>query len=275
MSKYFFAILIFIWSCTGKKSQDTITGEMAKPDTTVASKRSLIWSDEFNASGMPDSSKWSFDIGRGYHGWGNNELQFYTNDSSNARLDGIGNLVITARKGKLKGASFTSAKLKTKDLFAQTYGRFEARIKTPSGTGIWPAFWMLGANVDSVPWPNCGEIDIMEQRGQKPNIIIGTLHGPGYSGGDAVTRSYYLPNVRFDADYHIYAIEWGKGYIEFFVDDFMYQRITPENVTGQWVFDHPFYIILNVAVGGNFLGSPTAGTTFPQSMYVDYVKVYK
>jgi len=148
-------------------------------------------------------------------------------------------------------------------------------MKVPTGRGLWPAFWMLGSNIDATPWPQCGEIDIMEQRGQEPFITHGSVHGPGYSGANAKTKAYALANGRFDTDYHIYAIEWGENYIDYFVDNFLYQRITPDDVTGQWVYDHPFFIILNVAVGGNFVGFPTTGTPFPQSMYVDYVRVYK
>lgn len=237
----------------------------------------LVWSDDFNgaAGTSPDNTRWGFDIGTGNNGWGNSELEYYTSRSSNIQLDGDGKLVITAKNESYGGSGFTSARIKTKDLFSQAYGRFEARIKTPSGPGIWPAFWMLGSNIDDVPWPQCGEIDIMEQRGQQPSINYGSVHGPGYSGGSAITKPYALTNGRYDLDYHIYAIEWGEGYIDYFVDNFLYQRITPENVTGQWVYDHPFYLILNVAVGGNFVGFPTSGTPFPQSMYVDYVKVYK
>ncbi len=237
----------------------------------------LVWSDDFTgtAGTAPDNAKWSFDIGTGNNGWGNAELQHYTNRSSNIQLDGSGKLVITARSESFAGSGFTSARIKTKGLFSQAYGRFEARIKTPTGPGIWPAFWMLGANIDTKPWPQCGEIDIMEQRGQQPAITHGTLHGPGYSGGNSIGKSYGLTNGRFDADYYIYAVEWGENYIDFFVNDFLYQRLTPDDVTGQWVYDKPFYILLNVAVGGNFVGFPTSGTPFPQSMYVDYVKVYK
>jgi beta-glucanase (GH16 family) len=237
----------------------------------------LVWSDEFDgaAGTEPDNTKWSFDIGRGNNGWGNAELQYYTSRTSNIQKDGTGKLVITARSESFGGAGFTSARIKTKDLYAQAYGRFEARIKTTTGPGLWPAFWMLGSNIDAVPWPQCGEIDIMEQRGQQPSITYGSVHGPGYSGGSAITKPYALTNGRFDTDYHVYAIEWGVDYIDYFVDNFLYSRITNKDVTGEWVFDHPFYLILNVAVGGNFVGFPTSGTPFPQSMYVDYVKVYK
>ena len=237
----------------------------------------LVWSDDFNgtAGNAPDASKWAFDIGTGSNGWGNSELQYYTNRPANIQLDGGGKLVITARSESYSGSGFTSARIKTKGLFAQAYGRFEARIKTPTGPGIWPAFWMLGSNIDTKPWPQCGEIDIMEQRGQQPSVTHGTLHGPGYSGGNSIGKAYALTNGRFDTDYHIYAVEWGEDYIDFFVDNFLYQRLTPADVTGEWVYNQPFYLLLNVAVGGNFVGFPTSGTPFPQSMYVDYVKVYK
>lgn len=237
----------------------------------------LVWSDDFNgaAGNAPDASKWTFDIGTGSNGWGNSELQYYTNRPANIQLDGSGKLVITARSESYSGSAFTSARIKTKGLFAQAYGRFEARIKTPTGPGIWPAFWMLGSNIDTKPWPQCGEIDIMEQRGQQPSVTYGTLHGPGYSGGNSIGKAYALTNGRFDTDYHIYAVEWGENYIDFFVDNFLYQRLTPADVTGEWVYNQPFYLLLNVAVGGNFVGFPTSGTPFPQSMYVDYVKVYK
>ncbi|MGG9972049.1 glycoside hydrolase family 16 protein [Ferruginibacter sp. SUN002] len=261
---FLFGLLMLLSSCKKEAKQ-----------TLPERNWELTWSDEFDGTSgsSPSNTNWSFDIGAG--GWGNSELEYYTDRSQNVSLDGDGHLVITARQESFSGAGFTSGRIKTKGLFDQTYGRFEARIKTPYGPGIWPAFWMLGANIDAEPWPQCGEIDIMEQRGQLPHINNGSVHGPGYSGGNAITKPYGLLNGRFDTDYHIYAIEWGEGYIDYFVDDFLYQRITPESVTGQWVYDHPFYIILNVAVGGNFVGFPTTGTPFPQSMYVDYVKVYK
>lgn len=238
----------------------------------------LVWSDEFDgAAGVsPDAAKWKFDIGVGPNndGWGNSELEYYTDRPSNVSMDGNGCLAITARSELYSGSAFTSARIKTAGLFDQAYGRFEARIKTPWGPGIWPAFWLLGSDVETTGWPQCGEIDILELRGQKPNIMNGTLHGPGYSGGNSITKSFALENERFDVDFHLFAVEWGKDYIDFFVDNTLYQRLTPENVKGEWVFDHPFFIIMNVAVGGNYLGFPTSQTPFPQTMFVDYVKVY-
>jgi beta-glucanase (GH16 family) len=166
--------------------------------------------------------------------------------------------------------------LKTSGLFTQTYGRFEARIKIPYGQGIWPAFWMLGNDISSAGWPTCGEIDIMESVGFEPNKVHGTLHGPGYSGATPLTGVYALPSGRFADDFHIFAIEWGPNTVRFYVDDQLYEtRTTADLPAGtRWVFDHPFFVILNVAVGGNWPGSPDASTVFPQQMLVDYVRVY-
>ncbi|MEM6397357.1 MAG: glycoside hydrolase family 16 protein [Bacteroidota bacterium] len=259
-------LLIFLSSCEAEQEQQL-------PDRTFT----LTWSDDFEgaAGEAPDPSKWNYDIGRGQDGWGNQELQYYTDEPANIALDGEGNLRITALRETFGGAPFTSARINTQDLFEQQYGRFEARIKTPYGPGMWPAFWMLGSNFDEVSWPQCGEIDQMELRGQQPNVIAGSLHGPGYNAGNAITTSYALENSRFDADFHIFAVEWGEGYIDYFVDDFLFQRITPDDVPGEWVFDQPFFMILNVAVGGTYVGFPTSETPFPQQMIIDYVRVYE
>jgi len=237
---------------------------------------SLSWSDEFDgeAGQLIDASKWTYDIGRGDNGWGNQELQTYTDRPENVSMDGVGNLVITAKRESFSGAPFTSARIKTQGLFDQKYGRFEARLKTPFGPGLWPAFWLVGSNITEVNWPQCGEIDIMELRGQQPNIINGTVHGPGYSAGGAIGGSYGLPDSRFDAAFHVFAVEWGEDFIEFFVDDFLYKRITPEDLPGEWVYNTEFFLLLNVAVGGNYVGFPTSQTPFDQKMIIDYVRVY-
>lgn len=257
----------------------TISCEEEAVQTLPERNWELTWSDEFDgvAGTLPDAAKWSYDIGTGSGGWGNQELQYYTNRPENVSLDGNGNLIITAKKENYNGSAFTSARIKTKGLFDQQYGRFEARLKTPYGPGIWPAFWMLGANVDTVPWPQCGEIDIMELRGQEPHIINGTLHGPGYSAGASITKAYGLKNGRFDSDFHLFAVEWDAEKIDFLVDDYLYQRLKREDVEkrGQWVYNSPFFMILNVAVGGNYVGFPVDGTPFPQKMTIDYVRVYK
>jgi len=245
---------------------------------TVAQFTELVMQDEFTTDGAPNSTIWTYDLGTGNSdtgaGWGNNELQSYTNRTENVKVEN-GYLLITAKKESFNGASYTSARLTTKGLFEQTYGRFEARIRLPYGQGIWPAFWLLGGNCDEVTWPQCGEIDIMEYRGQEPTKVLGSVHGPGYSGANAITKSYSLLNDRFDTGFHIFGIEWGPDYINYYVDDVLYNQITPSNVKGEWVFDHPFYIIINLAVGGNFVGAPNSETVFPQTMLVDYVRVYK
>ncbi|MEM0940970.1 MAG: glycoside hydrolase family 16 protein [Bacteroidota bacterium] len=238
----------------------------------------LVWSDEFRGitGDAPDTTNWTFDIGTGENGWGNEELQYYTSRPENVSIDGKGNLVITAIEESFEGSNYTSARIKTKGLREQTYGRFEARIKTPFGQGLWPAFWLLGADIDEVGWPQTGEIDVMELRGQEPDVISGAIHGPGYSADDAITENFYLFGERFDTAFHVFAIEWGPNFIDFFVDDRLYQRLSPDDLPEEsdWVFDKDFFILLNVAVGGTFVGFPSNNTRFPQTMIVDYVRVY-
>jgi beta-glucanase (GH16 family) len=241
---------------------------------TVITKTKLVMQEEFDTNDALNSNIWSYNIGIGANGWGNNELQYYTNRNENISIEN-GNLKITALKETYLGASYTSARILTKGKFEQKYGRIEARIKLPWGKGVWPAFWMLGANSDTVLWPQCGEIDIMEYIGSKPTQVLGTVHGPGYSAGESVSKKYTLPNNRFDNDFHIFGIEWGENYINYYVDDVLYNQITPKNVKGEWVFNQPFYILLNLAVGGNLPGSPNSETVFPQTMLVDYVRVYE
>ncbi|MFN5849693.1 MAG: family 16 glycosylhydrolase, partial [Chitinophagales bacterium] len=254
-------------------SKDGEGQKLPKREWTIA------WSDEFNDNlvASPDVSKWSFNIGVGPNndGWGNQELQYYTDRLDVVSTDGKGNLRIVAKKENLNNREFISGRIMTKGKFSQKYGKIEARIKTPSGPGIWPAFWLLGNNIDTVQWPNCGEIDIMEQKGNQPNTVFGSLHGPGYSGGNSKSGTYSLMNDRFDNDFHIYAVEWYEDRIDYFVDGYLYNRINKTDVSGKWVFDQPFFIILNVAVGGNFVGFPNVNTAFPQTMQVDYVRVYK
>ncbi|MGI9069361.1 MAG: glycoside hydrolase family 16 protein [Pyrinomonadaceae bacterium] len=243
---------------------------------------SLTWSDEFDGpNGSPvNSAKWSFDIGG--NGWGNNELQSYTDRTANAALQD-GALVIRALKETYTGLDnrtrdYTSARLLTRNKFKQTYGRFEARIKVPFGQGIWPAFWMLGDDLATAGWPNCGEIDIMEHIGREPSNVYGTLHGPGYSGGEGISASYSLPPPKkFSDDYHTYAVEWEPNVLRFYVDGLLYKTRTPADLPAgkAWVFNHPFFLIINVAVGGFWPGYPDATTVFPQQMLVDYVRVYQ
>ncbi len=235
----------------------------------------LVWSDEFNgpAGAPPDPAKWTYDLGGG--GWGNAELEVYTQDPANVSQDGNGNLAIRALQ--TPGGSYTSARLKTEGKFSAQYGRIEARIMIPYGQGIWPAFWMLGGNIGTVGWPACGEIDVMENIGKEPNIVHGTLHGPGYAGNSPFTAAYSLPaGRRFADDYHVFAVQWSADLVAFSVDGHEYYRIARAQLTTAttpWVFDRPFFILLNVAVGGNWPGNPNASSAFPQTMLVDWVRV--
>jgi beta-glucanase (GH16 family) len=252
------------------------------PVRATSSQWSLTWSDEFSSANgsAPDPSKWTYDLGG--KGWGNQELETYTSRTQNAQIQN-GNLVITALQENYTGAdgitrNYTSARLKTQTLFTQAYGRFEARIKIPKGQGIWPAFWMLGNDITQNGWPKCGEIDIMENIGREPGTIHGSLHGPSSVANTSdSTSTVSLPaGQNYSDDFHIYAIEWEPGAVRFYVDSDNYAKIKQSQwpAGGQWVFDHPFFIIVNLAVGGVWPGNPDASSQFPQQMLVDYVRVY-
>ena len=248
----------------------------------------LAWSDEFNgaANSTPDPAKWTPETGPGV----NNELEYYTNND-NARMDGAGNLVIQARREVTPGSAcprdplsgsttcqYTSGRLNTAGKFEFTYGRVEARIKVSTGQGLWPAFWLLGGNFfDGRPWPACGEIDIMEHVGKEPNNVYSTLHAPAYNGGGGYGSPLAL-STPAGAQFHVFAVEWDATQMRFFVDGnnfFTASRATVESTRGPWVYDHPFFIILNNAVGGDWPGAPDASTQFPQNMTLDYVRVYR
>ncbi|MDR3691827.1 MAG: glycoside hydrolase family 16 protein [Fimbriimonas sp.] len=241
---------------------------------------SLTFHDEFDgpAGRAPSQELWSANVGG--DGWGNNEKESYTKGNANAFLDGKGHLVIEARKEKTKGpdgimCAYSSARLLTKGKFSQRYGRIEARIQLPEGKGIWPAFWMMGDNIDSVGWPQCGEIDILESVDKVVKTAYGTVHGPGYSGQNAVGGHIDFPSS-LSRGFHTYAVEWEPNRIRWFVDDRRYFTVTPNEIRKQkWVFDQPFFIIMNLAIGGYWPGYPDATTQFPQRMIVDYVRAYK
>ncbi|MEV0798784.1 family 16 glycosylhydrolase [Kribbella sp. NPDC050281] len=243
----------------------------------AAAPTATIWEDNFDgpAGQAPDPGKWRYDIGGS--GWGNDERQYYTNSTRNSALDGQGNLVITARQENggfqchYGPCQYTSARLLTAQTFTQTYGRFEARIKIPGTQGVWPAFWMLGGG----NWPNDGEIDIMENIGREPNIVHGTIHGPGYSGADGIGAAYNSPDGQpFRNGFHTYRVDWEPNSITWYVDGVQYQRRTPADLNGKtWVYNHPFSMIMNVAVGGYWPGYPDGSTVMPQTMTVDYVRV--
>ncbi|MEO8916557.1 MAG: glycoside hydrolase family 16 protein [Polyangiaceae bacterium] len=230
----------------------------------------LVWSDDFDgASGTAvDGSKWAYDSGPN---WYNGELQDYTTGAANASLDGNGDLVIEARKEAREGRQYTSARLKTEGIKTFTYGRFEARMKLPHGNGMWPAFWMLGGST----WPDTGEIDVMENLGREPSITHGTMHGPGYSGAAGPTASYTLPGgAALSDNFHVFAVEWEANAIRWYVDETLYSTKTKADINGgTWVFDHGFFMLLNLAVGGDWPGNPDDTTVFPQRLVVDYVHV--
>jgi beta-glucanase (GH16 family) len=267
----------------------------------------LTWSDEFDGKDI-DRTKWDFDTGNGFYdydanwwvsGWGNDELQYYTREPDNAFVKD-GALRIRALKESLHGCGYTSARLKTRKrdgstLFSQKYGRFELRAKLPTGKGVWPALWMLPRDDKYGGWPCSGEIDVMEARGQEPNKVLGTLHfGARWPANAHVSKEYTLPRRGTIADFHVYALEWGPGEIRWSVDGHQYAaqsfwwssgktsgargaKPTKEADLNPWPapFDQPFFLVMNVAVGGKFLGKPDKTTVFPAEMVVDYVRVYE
>src|SRR5262245_59657524 len=276
-SRLFICLFLTCWIFLFQERPTSLVVQAADPTVW-----SLVWSDEFNEPGNSpiDLTKWTPEVGG--NGWGNQELEYYTNRVDNA-YQSNGSLVIKALKERYTGLDnvtrdYTSARLISKNKFTAEYGRLEARLKVPFGQGIWPAFWMLGSNIDSVGWPNCGEIDIMENIGREPSIVHGTLHGPGYSGGNGIGGGYTLPGgQRFSDAYHTFAIEWSPNSIRWYVDDQLYQTRTPADLPAgrTWVYDHNFFMILNLAVGGQWPGYPDSSTVFPQTYLVDYVRVYQ
>ncbi|MCB8968809.1 MAG: family 16 glycosylhydrolase, partial [Ardenticatenaceae bacterium] len=280
----------------GSGSGDTITVELLENQITTtavvpASDWTLVWSDEFNgtAGTPPNPNTWKHEIGDGtlndIPGWGNSESEYYTNSTDNAALDGNGNLAITMQKVNTATTDlscwygpceYTSARLISADRMAYEYGRIEARIQVPNGgSGLWPAFWMLGTNIGEVDWPQSGEIDIMEYVSRLPTEVFGTIHGPGYSGGASFGGIYDF-GVPVSQTYHTFSVEWGPDEIHWYVDGINYHNATPADVApNEWVYNHPFYIILNMAIGGNFGGGIDPNIVFPQQMLVDYVRVYQ
>jgi len=247
-----------------------------------------VWSDEFNDSAGPvDTTKWRYDLGDGCPGncgWGNSEKEYYRSASENIALNGTGQLVITARVNTdtslncyYGGAScrYTSAKITTRGKVSVLPGRVEARIKLAAGQGLWPAFWLLGENIGTVGWPTCGELDIMENKGSHPTITSSAVHGPGYSGNTPFAHERASPDST--TNFHIYAVEWNANSIGFYIDGVLHYGISRTSVEskGEWVFNQPFFIILNQAVGGHFDGDPLSDTIFPSTMLVDYVRVYR
>jgi len=237
--------------------------------SSAAPSWTMSWSDEFDGTSL-DSTKWTVDTGDSF---GTGQQDYDTARPENVSVTG-GNLVLTARQESYSGAGYTSGRIETSTKFAQAYGRFEARIQLPQGQGMWPAFWLLGDDYQTAGWPGCGEIDVMECRGVQPATVLGSIHGPG---GDSYTEGFTLPDGTTFADgFHVFALEWVPGELRWYVDDQLYETQAADLLPASqaWVFDHPFFIILDLAVGGDFGGAVNASTTFPQSMLVDYVRVY-
>ncbi len=235
---------------------------------TLSASIALVWSDEFDTPGSPDASKWGYDIGTGSGGWGNNELQYYTNRVQNVVVSG-GTLKINLFKETFNGSNYTSARLLTKDKFSVKYGKIEARAKLPAGLGTWPAIWMLGNNITSAGWPACGEIDIMEHRGSELNKIWGSLHYPGHSGANPDGNTVMINNAT--TEFHKYAVEWNASSIKFYVDDALFYTFANSTSVP---YNQNFFILLNVAMGGNFGG--TVDPNFSSAtMEVDYIRVYQ
>jgi beta-glucanase (GH16 family) len=290
--RHFLPAVAFALTACGGGGSATAATPIPAPGAPVASTPasssgwSLVWSDEFDSSAgtVPSAAHWNYDLGnKESNGWGNREFQYYTSQARNAQMDGAGMLVITAEKASNPGpcwndkpCDYTSARIHSNGKVGFTYGKVEARMKLPSGQGIWPAFWTLGTDLASVGWPASGEIDIMEFIGKTPNTTYGTLHGPGYSGAQGIGKPREFGGP-VDSDFHTYSIVKRPNEIIWYVDGVEYHRLTPANlpVGGKWVFEKPFFVILNLAVGGDWPGAPDATTPLPARMLVDWVRVYK
>lgn len=232
-------------------------------------ERKLVWEENFNGKTL-NKENWNIEIGDGCPncGWGNNERQLYTDE--NHKLS-KGKLVITAKK---EGNKYTSTRITTKSKKEFQYGRFEARAKLPVGHGIWPAFWMLGSNISEVGWPKSGEIDILEYIGREPHMVFTTLHTQDSHGNSINTKKTKISDI--EKGFHVYALDWSKDKMDFFVDDVLVYTFNPAIKDGNtWPFDQPFYFLINMAIGGNFGGPKVDDTIFPQKFYIDYVRVYQ
>lgn len=268
--KYSFLIICLCLTWVVSTGCTAVLGTQATHIPTITGWN-LVWHDEFDGKTI-DRSNWTYDLGGG--GWGNGEAEYYTSRPENARVEN-GNLVIEAHQEKFEGSYYTSARLKTQGLQSFQYGRVEARLKVPAGAGLWPAFWMLGSNFNGSNWPDCGEIDIMEYIGKEPDLIMGTLHGPGYSGALGKTK-WNRQKYNIADDFHTYAVEWDTNQVSWFFDGVKYSTVTRADLGDRkWVFDQPFFIILNLAVGGQLPGPVGFQTTFPAQLLVDYVRVYQ
>jgi beta-glucanase (GH16 family) len=229
---------------------------------------SLFWSDEFDKSGAPDPFKWGFDIGTGSDGWGNQELEYYTNRLQNAYVEN-GVLKVKAIKEDFKGSAYTSARLLSKGKFEFMYGKVEVRAKVPAAVGTWPAVWMMGGDIDKVGWPFCGEVDILEHRGSELNKVVGAMHYPGRAGGNCNTNSTLVNTA--STEFHVYKAEWSNTSVQFFVDDKLFHSVP---LTPEMPYHKNFFLLVNLAIGGGF-GGPVDSTFTSAEFEIDYIRVYK
>jgi len=244
------------------------------PTVTDTAKK-LVWSDEFDKGTRPDTTKWAYNVGNGVGGWGNNEFEYYTSDSTNARIEN-GNLIIEARKESVGGKNYTSARMLTQGKATWTYGRIEVRAKLPKGLGTWPAIWMLGDNINKVGWPTCGEIDIMEEVWKEPNVVNWSAHSKMLNWPMGTQKTYKTIIAGATDDFHIYKLNWTKDYLQFYVDDTLYYTVPNDGRgTDYYPFVAPQFLILNLAIGGNMAGFNVDDTIFPVRMEVDYVRIYQ
>jgi beta-glucanase (GH16 family) len=261
--KYFgsgaYNVVVIASNSSGKTISKSIS-------VTVVVELSLVWSDEFNTDGIPDPSKWGYDLGAG--GWGNSEMENYTNRKENAMVSN-GTLKIIAQKENYSGSSYTSARLLTKDKYSFTFGKVEVKAKLPAGLGTWPAVWMLGNNISSIGWPACGEIDIVEHRGSELNKIFGTLHYTGRSGGNADGNTKVISNAT--TEFHIYTLEWTPNSINISVDNQVYHSVFNSSALP---FNRDFFLIMNLAMGGTFAGAIDPAFT-SATLEIDYIRVYR
>lgn len=277
--KYLFpaTTLAVLLACNNAVIQPAIQPSTTTVTIKTPADRKLVWSDEFDKDGSPDLTKWSYDVGG--NGWGNNELQYYTKErKENARVEN-GKLIIEARQETYQGNAYTSARLLTKNTATWTYGTFEIRAKIPTGRGTWPAIWMLGQNISSAGWPQCGEIDIMEHVGFDPNVVHGTIHSEAYNHVKGTQKGGQTTIPTATSDFHTYTINWTADQLDFLVDNTVYYTVNKATLgsnTAQWPFVQPFFLILNVAVGGGWGGQKGVDETiWPRRMEVDYVRVYQ
>lgn len=271
--QYLIFIFLFITSCSDSSTSAT--------DNEGELEYQLVWADEFDGNEL-NMDNWSFELGDGCHlgvnlcGWGNNELQYYTDRTENIFVQD-GSLHIVARDERFQNKNYTSARIRTIEKGDWKFGRFEIRAKLPEGQGIWPAVWMLPTEEVYGGWPRSGEIDIMELVGHRPSTVHGTVHfGPVWPGNQDESGTYTLSNGKFSDDFHVFSIEWMEDEINWYVNDNLYHTVTPETLSPHnYPFNEKFHLILNLAVGGNWPGNPNSSTRFPQTLEVDYIRVYQ